>query len=712
MCRLALVATLMLMAAPSWGSDPQSDLTVLMEVLSVSGREEQAAEAVLERLPEGLSERDRLGNVVVTLGKGSPRRLLACGLDEPGFLVTKVREDGYLRLRPAGGGARGALWAQGFEGQKVWISTRGGRVTGAVTIPSVHLHQDGPANDELFGPQSAFVDVGAESAAEVHEQGIQVLDPVGLQQRMTSYGPQGERLIAGPAAQSKAACAAQLAATRGLAAGEVDGTLEIAWLRLELWNRKGIEHLVEERGPFDQVLIASRGFGWSSGEQGFSPTEVPDIGSGALSTGEVTLLAEHGELPHLAPSQAWYTGGPDWEAAKHGFFGLPARYRDTPVETISMNDLQDLAQALVDWAGRGEPIGMETATLTEGIAWESKDHAEAAAVLSDLIGAYGVSTREEEVREAVKRRLPEWAKPEIDARGNLLVHFGSGEEHVAFVAHLDEVGFAVEEILEDGRLQLAIKGGLSPSAWEAKSAIVHGGEGPVAGVFEPREGWLEAETRRPPEALTAFIGTRSRDETAARGVQVGDTVTMPKQMRRLGRHRAVARAFDDRVGSTAMLLALSRLDPESVTRRYTFAWVVEEEIGLFGSVALAGQLADLDRVHPVDTFVSSDDPYPDVGFAEQPLGKGVVLRAMDNGYLADREAIEHVRQLAVAQQIPTQVGFTGGGNDGIAFIHLGATNMPLSWPGRYSHSPAEVMDLRDLEALVDLIVALVDEPQG
>ena len=50
-----------------------------------------------------------------------------------------------------------------------------------------------------------------------------------------------------------------------------------------------------------------------------------------------------------------------------------------------------------------------------------------------------------------------------------------------------------------------------------------------------------------------------------------------------------------------------------------------------------------------------------------------------------------------------------GGNDGIAFMHLGATNLPLSWPGRYSHSPGEVMDLRDLVALVDLIVALVEE---
>jgi putative aminopeptidase FrvX len=82
---------------------------------------------------------------------------------------------------------------------------------------------------------------------------------------------------------------------------------------------------------------------------------------------------------------------------------------------------------------------------------------------------------------------------------------------------------------------------------------------------------------------------------------------------------------------------------------------------------------------------------------------------MDNSYIADRATIDYVREVAANHSIPTQVGFTGGGNDGTAFIGNGATNMPLSWPGRSSHSPAEIMDLRDLESLVDLIVALVED---
>lgn len=702
---LRLSVAAWLIAPQAFGGPAGDDLDLLMETVSVSGRE-AAADAVLQRL-DGLGEPDRLGNVVVTLGEGAPRRLLACGLDEYGLVVSEVRDDGYLRLRPAGRGPRNPLWVQGFEGQKVWISTATHRVAGAVAIPSIHLIQDGPPSDEPFGLPAAFVDIGAESAAEVAELGIRLLDPVGLQHRMTRYG---EGLVAGPSSSSKAACAALLAATRGLASGSVEGTLVIAWLRLELWNRKGIEHLVGAEGPFDEVLVASRGFGWSGGDDGVSPTELPELGGGPLAAGDVLLPGATTDVEHLAPSQAWYTRGPDWEAAEQGFFAVPARYRDTPVETVSLADLRALETALVDWAGEGEPVAGGIGSPSEEVAPPSGEHAEAAALLAELIGAYGVSTREEAIRDAVRDRLPAWAEPVVDARGNLLVHFGEGDEHVAFVAHLDEVGFTVEEIFEDGRLKLSIRGGLSPSAWEGQPAIVHTASGErVPGVFEPRAGWLEAEARRPPEALTVSIGTASKAASEAAGIEIGDAVTMPKRMHRLGRHRAVARSFDDRVGSTAQLLALRRIDPGSVPRRYTFAWVVEEEIGLFGSVALAGELEDLDRVHPVDTYVSSDDPYPAKGFALAPLGEGVVLRAMDNGYLADRDAIDYVQAVAADAGVQTQVGFTGGGNDGIAFLHLGATNLPLSWPGRYSHSPAEVMDLRDLEALVDLIVALVED---
>ena len=82
------------------------------------------------------------------------------------------------------------------------------------------------------------------------------------------------------------------------------------------------------------------------------------------------------------------------------------------------------------------------------------------------------------------------------------------------------------------------------------------------------------------------------------------------------------------------------------------------------------------------------------------------MRALDTSSVAPRDEIERVVRIAQQQRIPLQVGTTNGGNDGSVFAEYGVPDVPLGWPLRYSHSPVEIMDRRDLEALVRLIVAL------
>jgi putative aminopeptidase FrvX len=310
----------------------------------------------------------------------------------------------------------------------------------------------------------------------------------------------------------------------------------------------------------------------------------------------------------------------------------------------------------------------------------------------------------------VLRNLPAWAKPVTDKAGNVTVTLGGSGEPILFVAHLDEVGFRVEEVLADGRLRLQKRGGLTASAWEAQAALAHGDNGPVPAVFAPRADWWTADKAALPAPPEVDLGVASKAAAEALGVHAGSTVTMPKRMLRIGPHRVLARSFDDRVGSTALLLALRQLDPARLPRRVIFAWSVGEETGLEGAKVLAARLHGLAEVHAVDTFVSSDSPLESRRFADARLGQGPVLRAMDNGYLAPRELID--RFLGVARQagLPIQVGFTGGGTDGLEFLPDGAAMLPFSWPGRYSHSPVEVADLRDLEALVRLIVATATRP--
>ena len=92
-------------------------------------------------------------------------------------------------------------------------------------------------------------------------------------------------------------------------------------------------------------------------------------------------------------------------------------------------------------------------------AQDSARVAEAQAILAPLVETYGVSGAEGPVREAVKRLLPAWAQAETDTAGNLWVRVGKGDPIVVFIAHMDEIGFTVTGIRDDGSLELQTRGG-------------------------------------------------------------------------------------------------------------------------------------------------------------------------------------------------------------------------------------------------------------
>jgi hypothetical protein len=138
---LTLSLFILLVSAPLGAATLGEEVEAALQVVSVSGREEPAADFILGRLRGLPASRDALGNVVLTAGSGEPRRLVACALGEPGFVVSAIRDDGYLRVVPAGDGLNGALWTQSHEGNTVVIGGAAGWRPGAVVLPSVHLQQ-------------------------------------------------------------------------------------------------------------------------------------------------------------------------------------------------------------------------------------------------------------------------------------------------------------------------------------------------------------------------------------------------------------------------------------------------------------------------------------------------------------------------------------------------------------------------------------------
>src|SRR5213595_4360242 len=332
----------------------------------------------------------------------------------------------------------------------------------------------------------------------------------------------------------------------------------------------------------------------------------------------------------------------------------------------------------------GRAVGLVAAVLLSASpsvrlsAQDSAPVSEAQAVLAPLVESYGVSSAEGPVREAVKRLLPTWAKSETDTAGNLWVRVGQGGPVVAFIAHLDEIGFRVSGIRDDGTLELEARGGFFSSLFEAQPALVHTDRGEVAGIFLPRDSGF---TRRTPPPLRVDVGAGSRAGAMARGVSPGATVTMPKQYVRLAGTRATGRSFDDRVGDAAQLIALRHLDREALKHQVIFVWSVREEIGLEGAgVAAAALGTGPRRVHAIDTFVSADSPLELPNFAVAPIGAGAVARALDNSSVTPPAYVDSLLRVARARGVALQVGTTNGGNDGSMFTPYGVVDVEPSLP--------------------------------
>ena len=667
---------------------------------AVTGREETAAKYIAALFEKGICKKDKLGNVVITIGTGAPRRLFTAPLDEPGYVISQIQDDGYLRITPVGYGQQGNLFHQFLEGNEVQINTENSLQFGVSTVPS--LHYDGlraipERGKNVFQWQESFIDVGESSAKGVAAKGIHLLDPLTLHKKPVVMA---DGMIAAPSATTKSAVIALAAVAQTLLHQKFKGTVVIAFTVFELINGKGLEAVVEANGPFDRVVRFNRFL--NSGIGNTSEILVDKINA-AINTSQ-KMVKPLVAFRHPSTIQ------PAWGNAEVYQVGLPANYYGTPVELVSANSVNELAQAWLrnvdntEWMIRPiQPITFkETAAGFKNFLQEEKQ-------VAALVAKYGVSTAEQPVREHILSQLPKWAKPVTDAKGNIIVRFGKGKQHIAFVGHMDEVGFLVDSIRENGTLVLKEMGGFFNWVWEAHSALVHTGTKEIPAIFEPRNNYGQATKRSNGNiALTVNAGFTSKQAAEAAGIKEGiSSVTMPKKMIRLSEFIATARGFDDRAGCAALLMAINNIEPEQLPFTVTFVWSVEEETGLTGSTFASNALKDIDFVYPIDTYVSSDAPMESKIFGDCPLGNGAVIRVLESVNFIGRSHLKFLQTLDATNHIKTQYGMTAGGTDGQGFLRYGIPSVPLSWPGRYSHSPIEVMDFRDLQSLTQLIKAIM-----
>ena len=721
--RTAIALGAMLLSAGRGVGQPNTNLEKFSSIPAVSGHEEELTHALLQSLSDLDTQTDDAGNMYVTIGSGAPRRLIVTPIDEPGYVVSEITGEGYLRVQRLPQASPSAVFDPLNFAQPVWVITRDGRHVGGVFAGlSVHL-QSGRLNPpKMDHVEELYVDIGAKSAEEVRVAGVKLLDAVVALRKPNRIG---YTEVTGLVVGDRFGAEALVRVANKLEPKSIQGSVTFAFVTQQWTGGRGLNRLLTESNPDEMIYV---GRITAEGKTSGSGTMLPGAGvlvgvnqenvSAKKFSEELTQLGkEHNIKMELMdvnlPRLAGYAKGGSFPK-RFAQIGVPVRWEATPIEVLDENDLESLIGLLFQYlGGRERQPG-------QGYGY-SEDGFGSISTLIPLSLAYGASGHEEAVREEVKKLLPEWArkKTTTDTAGNLILRLADAKSNnkplqMVFVAHMDEIGYEVKKVEDDGRLQVEVLGGVYTQYFLGHPVLVHTKEkGPQTGILELPSGWDKPGFEWPSgpksmdEPARVYVGTHSKSDTEKFGITVGDFVTIPKEYRPLLGTRANARSFDDRVGCAALIEAVKALGPDLPGRDVTFVWSTEEEVGLKGAAAFAEQAAKEGRVpdfvFAIDTFVSSDSPLESKRFADAELGKGFVVRAVDNSNIVPLQYVDRVVALAKENNIPVQYGVTGGGNDGAVFTRFGSVDVALGWPLRYSHSPAEVIDTNDLDALGKIV---------
>jgi putative aminopeptidase FrvX len=722
-------------AAGKIPGDLASDLKEFVETPAVPGYENELGEKIRAKVAALHPVVDSLGDVIVTIGSGAPRRLIVTPIDEPGYVVSGITDDGYLRLQRLPQSSLPSIFNELYSAQPVKVRTSSGKwIDGVVAGLSIHLQTGRASPPKSSDIENMYVDIGASSASDVRRARVDILSPIAINR---SLGDLGHEKIAAASVGDKFSAAAVVDVLRHADPAKISGTLTVAFMVQQRVGGRGLQRILSTTQSDEMTYVGPMVAGGNvPGLEGVHRAPRREPGSGVLvgldkSSGELSgLAADFSQLAiahqiRLATDYSALVVAPDYLGspafpARWAHLGIATAWPDTPAESIDRSDLAALI-VLLEWYCQAQPVNSDAYRLgstADGILKLRKGPPQNVEILTGLVKSYGASGHEDPVRDFVKSLLPSWAKAETDEKGNLILRVGitpagTKTPKILVVAHMDEIGFEVKSISNDGRLEVETLGGMELSYYEGHSMLVHTSTGDCSAIMELPNGWDDANFKWPRESehtIRVDVGAGSPEQVAKLGIKVGDSVTIPKEYRPLLGTRANGRSFDDRVGDTALISAVWALGGPLKERDVTFVWSTGEEIGLVGAGALAKRLAaeghTPDYVFAVDTLVSSDSPLESKRFADAELGKGFAVRAVDGSNIAPRELVEKIVRLAHANQIPVQLGVTGGGNDGATFVPYGAVDIALGWPLRYSHSPAEVTDTGDVDAL-SRIIALI-----
>lgn len=327
------------------------------------------------------------------------------------------------------------------------------------------------------------------------------------------------------------------------------------------------------------------------------------------------------------------------------------------------------------------------------------------------------SGREGRMADLIRERWAPFGPVRADGLGNLSVTVGDGDPHIAFVAHMDEVGFAIRRIDADGFVGLNRLGGIPERVLAGQKILLLGRNGPVPGVFGtyPHHFTPDSEkyTVKPIGEMWVDVGARSRAEVEdSLGLRVGDLAVYERSWQVSG-DTILANALDDRIGLAAMGQMLERAAMPAKGRISLIA-SVQEEFSIRALVPTVRRL-DPDALVVVDISPATDTPGM-AGHSRVALGEGPVMhlhsfhgRGTLGGVLPPEWIVEATERSAARAGLALQrASVVGVITDGAFALHLndGIPTIEVGVATRYTHGPVEMCSIRDLTQLVDLLSAM------
>lgn len=331
-------------------------------------------------------------------------------------------------------------------------------------------------------------------------------------------------------------------------------------------------------------------------------------------------------------------------------------------------------------------------------------------ILKSLINAVSVSGAEEDVSEVIKSMVADCCDEVYnDALGNLIAVKKSGNpdaKKIMMAAHMDEIGFMVTFIEDNGWVRVAPVGGINWIAVAYGEILFRNG---LRGVLVPENkvGAHEYNATK----MYIDVGAKNKAE-ASKKIKIGDTCTLAPKLIKLMNNRVAVTKLDDKIACVVLIRALLDLKNAKVDNDLYFVFTTQEEVGIRGAKTSTYAIMP-DYAIALDVTGTGDTPEASPMICK--VGGGAAIKIMDSSVICHREMVNLMMKTAEAKKIPHQSEILlGGGTDTANMQSAGAGCIAgaISIPSRYIHSGVEMCDMKDVQACVNLLVATISAISG